>query len=107
MGTPIATRPGVGGTMVMVAGNGQFGLVSTGVMRVSASMPSVSVSACASTRGWAAIARVGRNSSHSAGSDEPAPVPCSGIERQALAHCARALCSNAGSLRIRACTALI
>ena len=45
MGTPIATRPGVGGTMVIVAGNGQSGLVSAGVMRVSASMPSVSVTA--------------------------------------------------------------
>ena len=88
----------------MVAGNGQTGLVSTGVTRVSASMPSVSVTADASTRGWAAIARVGRNSSHSARSVELGPVPCSGIERQALAHCARALFSNAGSLRIRACT---
>ena len=107
MGTPIATRPGVGGTIAMVAGNGQLGLVSTGVMRVSASMPSVRISACASTRGWAAIARVGRSSSHSAGSDELAPVPCSGIERQALAHCTLALFSKAGSLRIRACTRLI
>ena len=67
-------------------------------------MPSVSVTAEASTRGCAAIARVGRNSSQSGGSDDAAPVPCSGIERQALAHCARAFCSNAGSLRIRACT---
>ena len=100
-------RPGVAGTMVMVAGNGQAGLVSTGVMRVSASMPSVSVTADASTRGWAAIARVGRSSSHSAGNVELAPVPCSGIERQALAHCVRALFSKAGSLRICACTTAI
>ena len=80
--------------MAMVAGNGQVGLVSAGVMRVSASMPSVSVTAEASTRGCAAIARVGRSSSHSAGIVEPAPVPCSGIERQALAHCTRAFCSK-------------
>src|SRR5947209_14360391 len=33
IGTPIVTRPGVGGTMVMVAGNGQVGLVSVGVTR--------------------------------------------------------------------------
>ena len=107
IGTPMLTRPGVGGMMVMVAGNGQFGLVCTGVMRVSASMPSVSVTAEASTRGCAAIARVGRSSSHSAGSDEVAPVPCSGIERQALAHWIRAFCSSAGSLRIRACATAI
>ena len=54
-------------------------------------------------RGCAAIARVGRISSHSGGNDEAAP--CSGIERQAWpiapAHCV----SSAGSLRIRACTA--
>ncbi len=91
----------------MVAGNGQFGLVCTGVMRVSASMPSVSVTAEASTLGWAAIARVGRSSSHSAGSDEVAPVPCSGIERQALAHWIRAFCSSAGSFFIRACATAI
>jgi hypothetical protein len=41
IGTPIATRPGVGGTMSTVAGNGQDGFVSAGVMRVSAWMPSV------------------------------------------------------------------
>ena len=93
--------------MVMVAGNGQAGLVSAGVMRVSASMPSVSVTAEASTRGCAAIARVGRSSSHSAGIVEPALVPCSGIERQALAHCTRAFCSKVGSLRMRACTSAI
>jgi hypothetical protein len=62
-------------------------LVSAGVMRVSASMPSVSVRFEASMRGCAAIARIGRNSSHSVGIVEPAVVPCSGIERQALAHC--------------------
>ncbi len=92
--------------MAIVAGNGQSGLVSISVTRVSASMPSVSVTADASTRGCAAIARVGRSSSQSGGT-EVAPVPCSGIERQALAHCARAFCSNAVSLRIRACTAAI
>jgi tetrahydromethanopterin S-methyltransferase subunit D len=36
MGTPIATRPGVGGTMTISAGTGQDGLVSAGVIRVSA-----------------------------------------------------------------------
>ena len=91
--------------MASVAGNGQSGLVCAGVMRVSASMPSVSVTAEASTRGCAAIARVGFSSSQSDGSDEAAPVPCSGIERQILVHCARAFCSQAGSLRIRACAA--
>ena len=73
--------------MEIFSGNGQSGLVCVEVMRVSASMPSVSVTAEASTRGCAAIARVGRNSSQSAGSEEAAPAPCSGIERQALAHC--------------------
>ena len=76
-------------------------------MRVSASIPSVSVTAEASTRGCAAIARVGLNSSHSAGIEAVAPVPCSGIERQAFAHCARAFCSSAGSFRMRACTSAI
>ena len=76
-------------------------------MRVSASMPSVSVTADASTCGCAAIARVGRSSSHSGGSDEETPVPCSGTERQAFAHCIRAFCSSTGSLRIRACVAAI
>ena len=45
--------------------------------------------------------RIGLNSSQSGGSDEAGPVPCSGIERQALAHCIRAFCSKVGSLRIR------
>jgi hypothetical protein len=36
MGTPIATRPGVGGTMTIVAGDGQQGLVSTGGLRLDA-----------------------------------------------------------------------
>ena len=105
IGTPMLTPPGVGGTMTILAGNGQSGLVSTDVMRVSASMPSASVTAEASTRGCAAIARVGRNSSQSGGNVEPAPVPCSGNERQALAHCALALCSKVRSLRIRASAA--
>ena len=39
-------------------------------MRVSASTPAVTVIACASTRGWIAIARIGRTSSHSGGSVE-------------------------------------
>jgi hypothetical protein len=101
------TPPEVGGMMVILAGNGQSGLVCTEVMRVSASMPSASVTAEASTRGCAAIARVGRSSSQSAGSDAAVPVPCSGIERQALAHCARAPRSSDGSLRIRSCSAVI
>jgi len=84
------------------SGNGQSGLVCVEVIRVSASMPTVSVTADASTCGCAAIARVGRSSSQSAGSVEAAPAPCSWIERQALAHCTRAFCSNARSLRIRA-----
>jgi len=98
-------RPGVGGTMVMDRRERAIGLVGVSVMRVSASMPSVSVTADASTRGCAAIARIGRSSSQSGGIVPVAPVPCSGIERQALAHCSFALCSKAGSLRIRACTA--
>ena len=84
--------------MEIFSGNGQSGLVCVGVMRVSASMPSVSVTAEASTRGCAAMARVGRSSSHSAGNEEAAPPPCIGIERHALAHCILALRSNAGSL---------
>ena len=75
-------------------------------MRVSASMPSVTVTAEASTWGCTAIARVGLSSSQSGGKVEPAPVPCSGIERQALAHCTRAFCSKLRSLRTRASTAL-
>ena len=75
-------------------------------MRVSASMPSVSVTAEASTRGCTAIARVGLQLQPERRQVEPAPVPCSGIERQALAHCARAFCSKVRSLRIRASTAL-
>jgi len=94
IGTPMLTPPAVGGMMTMVAGNGHSGLVCAGVMRVSASMPSVTVTPAASTRGCAAMARVGRSSSQSGGEDEAAPVPCSGIERQALAHCARAFCSR-------------
>ena len=62
--------------MAILAGNGQSGLVSAEVMRVSASMPSASVTAEASTRGCDAIARVGRNSSQSGGKVEAAPVPC-------------------------------
>ena len=64
--------------MTIFGGNGQSGLVCAEVMRVSASMPSVTVTAEASTRGCAAMARVGRNSSQSGGSVEAAPVPCSG-----------------------------
>ena len=51
------------------------------------------------------MARIGRISSHNGGTFGVAPVPCSGIERQALAHCFRAFCSKVGSLRIRASTA--
>ena len=107
IGTPMITPPGVGGMMVIFSGNGQSGLVSVEVMRVSASMPIVSVTADASTLGWAAIARVGRSSSQSVGGDPGAPPPCSGIKRQALAHCARAFCSKVVSLRILAPTAAI
>src|SRR5262245_11663287 len=104
IGTAILTPPFDAGPMVSVAGNGQSGLVSAGVMRVSASRPIVSVIAEESTRGCAAIARVGFSSSHSGGRPEPL-VPCRGIERQALAHCARAFCSKVGSFFIRACAA--
>ena len=92
--------------MVILSGNGQSGLVSVGVMRVSASMPIVRVTAEPSTCGCAAMARVGLSSSQSAGSDAVGPVPCSGIERQALAHCTRAVRSSVGSLRMRSPTAL-
>jgi hypothetical protein len=69
IGTPMLTPPGVGGTMEIFSGNGQSGVVCAEVMRVSASRPSVSVTAEASTRGCAAMARVGRSSSQSGGSD--------------------------------------
>jgi len=94
IGTPMLTPPVVGGMIDIFSGNGQSGVVCVGVMRVSAWMPSISVTALASTFGCAAIARVGLSSSHSSGNDEFVPVPCSGIERQALAHCARAFCTN-------------
>ena len=106
IGTPITTPPGDGGMMSILAGNGQLGLVSAEVMRVSASMPSVTVTAEASTLGCIAIARFGLSSSQSGGKVEPAPVPCSGMERQALAHCVRAFCSKLRSLRTRASTAV-
>jgi len=94
IGTPIETPPVVGGMIDIFSGNGQSGLVSFGVMRVSAWMPSISVTALASIFGCAAMARVGFSSSHSSGNDEFVPVPCSGIERHALAHCARAFCTS-------------
>src|SRR5580704_15576499 len=87
IGTPIETPPGVGGMIVILSGNGQSGLVSVGVMRVSASIPIVTVTLLASTFGWAAMAFVGFTSSHSAGIVAVDPAPSSGIERQALAHC--------------------
>src|SRR5215471_9394055 len=105
IGTPMLHPPGVGGTMVIFSGKGQSGLVCIGVIRVSALIPTVSVTAEASTRGCAAIACVGLISSHSGGIAAVVPVSCKGIERQALAHCRRALCSSVGSLRIFALTA--
>ena len=93
--------------MSMVAGNGQDGLVSAGVMRVSASMPSVSVT----VRGIDARLRGDRprrpQFQPQRRHRRAGVVPCSGIERQALAHCTRAFCSKAGSLRMRACTSAI
>src|SRR6266702_6546320 len=96
----------VGGTIEILSGNGQSGLVGVVVTRVSASRPSSSVTFCASTRGCAAIARTGFISSQSGGSAVEEPVPCSGIERQALAHCTFAFSRRLGSLRIRSETTL-
>ena len=96
----------VGGTIEILSGNGQFGLVSVGVTRVSASMPTVTTTAVALMVGCAATARIGLSSSQSGGSDAVVPVPCSGIERQALAHCSRAVRSSVLSLRMRSLTAL-
>src|SRR6266849_8767931 len=59
IGIAMLTPPVVGGTIVILSGHGQSGLVSVGVMRVSASIPMVSVTAEASTRGCAAMARIG------------------------------------------------
>src|SRR6516164_9241648 len=106
MGTAMLTPPGVGGMIVILSGKGQSGLVSLGVMRVSASIPMVSVSAEASTRGCAAMARVGFTSSQNMGDDEVASGSSSGTERQAMAHCARAVRSRIGSLRMRSATML-
>ncbi|MGY3220980.1 hypothetical protein ACVIM5_001587 [Bradyrhizobium sp. USDA 4512] len=79
-------------------------MVCASVIRVSASIPIVRISEDTSTFGCAAIARVGRSSSHIGGIEVVPPVPCSGIERQALAHCVRALFWNTGSLCNRAST---
>src|SRR4029077_6278249 len=87
IGTLMFTPVPVGGTIEILSGNGQSGLVWVAVTRVSASMPSQSVTARAATRGCAAIARTGFISSHSGGSAAEDPAPCSGIERQALIHC--------------------
>ena len=106
IGTPIETRPCVsGGTISSLAGNGQLGLFSLAMIRLSACTPRVNVSALASTRGCAAKARVGRNSSQRLGSPEPAPP--SGIERHSFAHSLRAIVSRNGSLRSRFCKAAI
>jgi len=67
-----------------LSGNGHIGVVCFGVMRVSASMPSVMLIAVALMLGCTATARVGRNSSQSGGADELPAV--SGIERQAWLH---------------------
>ncbi len=93
-GRPTETWLGIGGTIESLSGNGQVGVVCVSVIRVSASIPIVRINDEASTFGCAAIARVGRSSSHIGGIDAVPPVPCSGIERQALAHCARALFWN-------------
>ena len=74
-------------------------------MRVSACTPMVIVTLRASTCGCAAVARTGRISSHNGGS--PVFSPPSGIERHILIHCSRALRSIVGSLRRRACSAVI
>ena len=106
IGTPILTRPCVsGGTISSLAGNGQLGLFSFAMMRLSACTPRVSVSASASTRGCAANARVGRNSSQRLGS--PVVPPPSGIERHIFAHSLRATFSRKGSARSRVCRAAI
>ena len=103
IGTAMLTRPcSLCGAISSVAGNGHSGLVSFGTMRVSASTPTTSVTASASTRGCAAIARVGRNSSQRFGS--PAPVALIASERQSFAHSRRATRSRNGSLRSRSCS---
>ncbi len=53
------------------------------------------------------MARVGFISSQSGGSAAEEPEPCSGIERQALAHCSFAFSRSDGSLRMRSETMLI
>ena len=108
IGTPMLTPPGVGGMMEILSGNGQSGLVCAEVMRVSASMPSVTVTADASTlrlrprsRGsaaapaTAAAASKPRRCLAAGSSGRPWPI--------APARSAR----TAGSLRIRAATASI
>src|SRR4051812_3251064 len=97
----------VGGTIEILSGNGQSGLDGVEITRVSSSRPSSSVTFCASTRGCAAMARVGFISSQSGGSAAEDPEPCSGIERQALAHCSFAFSRSDGSLRMRSETMLI
>ncbi|MGY3075425.1 hypothetical protein ACVWZZ_001796 [Bradyrhizobium sp. LM6.10] len=97
----------VGGTIEILSGNGQSGLVGVAVTRVSSSRPISRVTACASTRGCAAMARIGFISSQSDGSAAEEPEPCSAIERQALAHCTFAFSRSEGSLRMRSETMLI
>lgn len=84
IGISIATTGCVGGTTESFSGNGHSGVVCFGVMRVSASMPTVMVIAVALTLGCTATARVGRISSHNGGAEPP--LVCNGIDRQALAH---------------------
>jgi len=64
-----------------------------------------SVIAVESMRGCAAMARVGLSSSQTVG-DDASPTLCSGTERQALAHCKRAVRSRMGSLRTRSANTL-
>ena len=60
IGTAMLTPPcSVCGAISSVAGNGHSGLVSVGTIRVSASTPISNVTASASIRGCAAIARLG------------------------------------------------
>src|SRR4051794_41875335 len=77
----------VGGTIEILSGNGQSGLVGVEVTRVSASRPSSRVTACASTRGCAAMARIGFISSQSGGGAGGGAQPCRRGEGQGFARC--------------------
>ena len=118
IGTAMVTRPSLPrATRSTWPGNGQFGLVSFGTIRVSACTPTSRVSALPSTCGCAAMARTGLISSQRLGSpDAPddvldcAPLwlaPPSEMARHNLVHCPRAAFSMNGSLRSRASSAPI